>query len=103
MTFDKVFKNKTSKHSDAERSKNQSSDSSDREEQATTQLNFQTSESSNVQTSKAKSKNDEYIRTTLYLPRKAHQRLKMASISQQEDMSEIVTRLLEDWLEHSDI
>jgi len=103
MTFDKVFKNKTSKHSNTQTSKQSDAQMSEESTQASKEKDVQTSEHSNVQASKAKSKNDEYIRTTLYLPRKTHQRLKMASISEQQDMSEIVTRLLEEWLEHSDI
>ncbi len=97
MTFDKVFKNKTSKNSNTQTSKhsNTTQESNDKD--------VQTSEHTNTQTSKAKSKDDDYIRTTFYLPRKTHQRLKMASISEQKQMSEIVTRLIEDWLEHSDI
>lgn len=69
-------------------------------EQVHTQMsNISTAKHLKAQTSKAKSKNKDYIRTTFYLPRKTHQDLKIASINEQEDMSEIVTRLIEEWLE----
>jgi len=73
-----------------------------KETPVTLEPNVQTSERSKTQTSNAKSKNKEYTRTTFYLPKKTHQRLKIASINQQEEMSEIVTRLIENWLEDSD-
>lgn len=130
MSFDKLFDKRrrdvqTSKHSDNQTSKNpeaenldvQTSENSNAE--TSTHLNTQESKTkkkeppmnSNVETSKhpdsetsnAKSKNKGYTRTTFYLPKTTHQRLKIAAISQGEDMSDIVAELIEKWLEHSDV
>ena len=61
--------------------------------------NISTSKSLNVQTSKAKSTNPDYTRTTLYLPKKMHKRLKAIAVEEEREMSEIVEELLGDWLE----
>lgn len=129
MTFDKIFesrqKNNPSKHSDAQTSENEIAPSSkdsasskdtqtsehlnvqaskgDASQTEKTELNIQTSEHSTIKTSNAKSKNKGYTRTTFYIPKETHQRLKIASINQEEDMSEIVTRLIEEWLKQSDV
>ena len=125
MTFNKIFdkRNKdvqTSKQSDAQKLEQANSQTSKQldteaskeesptpnEEQQDNQTikhpNIETSKQSDGQTSKAKSKNQDYTRTTFYLPKKTHQRLKIAAINEGEEMSEIVTRLIEDWLEQSD-
>ena len=124
MTFNKMFdkRNKdvqTSKQSDAQKLEQANSQTSKQldtetskeesptpnEEQQDNQTikypNVKTSKQSDVQTSKAKSKNQDYTRTTFYLPKKTHQQLKIAAINEGEEMSEIVTRLIEDWLEQS--
>lgn len=133
MSFDKLFDQRkrnaqTSKQSDTQTSEPETAPSSEdsevksqvqtsehlnaqtsklppaqKEPPVTLEPNVQTSERSKTQTSNAKSKNKEYTRTTFYLPKKTHQRLKIASINQQEEMSEIVTRLIENWLEDSDV
>lgn len=128
MTFDNLFKKRqesnTSKHSDAQTSEYEtppsSKNSAPKEDVQTsehlnaqtskedvsqtekTESNIQTSEHSKIKTSNAKSKNKGYTRTTFYIPKDTHQRLKIASINQEEDMSEIVTRLIEEWLKQSD-
>ncbi|NBD33265.1 MAG: hypothetical protein GVY17_09935 [Cyanobacteria bacterium] len=112
MSFDKLFDQRkrnaqTSKQSDTQTSESETAPSSEDSEvksqvQTSEHLNVQTSSKLDTQTSNAKSKNKEYTRTTFYLPKKTHQRLKIASINQQEEMSEIVTRLIENWLEDSD-
>ncbi|WP_017658450.1 hypothetical protein [Baaleninema simplex] len=51
----------------------------------------------------AKSKDAEYQRTTLYLPKTLHRKLKTASIEDGRDMSDIVAKLIEDWLDRRGI
>ena len=59
----------------------------------------QTSKSLDVQTSKkAKSVNPDYTRTTLYLPKKMHKKLKAIALEQETEMSSIVEELIEGWL-----
>ena len=61
--------------------------------------NVQTSKHSNIETSKkAKSTNPDYIRTTIYLPKKMHKRLKAIAIEEEKEMSSIVEELIEVWL-----
>ena len=66
-----------------------------------------TSESSDTQTSNAtehldiqtsKSKDPNYQRTTIYLPKAMHRRLKSAAANEDKEMSAIVEELLEQWL-----
>lgn len=61
--------------------------------------NISTSKNSNVQTSKAKSTNPDYTRTTLYLPKKMHKRLKAIAVESEREMSQIVEELLDAYLE----
>jgi len=64
-------------------------------------------ESSDTQTSDAtehldiqtsKSKDPTYQRTTIYLPKAMHRRLKAAAANEDKEMSVIVEELLEQWL-----
>ena len=48
---------------------------------------------------KAKSKNDEYIKTGFYIPKELHRKLKVFSVQEDRDMSEIVTTILEDFFD----
>ena len=53
----------------------------------------------NIQTSKiAKSANPDYMRTTVYLPKKMHKKLKAIALEQETEMSSIVEELIEGWL-----
>ena len=80
-------------------------------------LNVQTSEHSESQTSEplkalmaervakksnsgkiAKSADPNYVRTTLYLPKILHRKLKIKSLEADQEMSEIVEELIADWL-----
>lgn len=61
--------------------------------------NISTSKNSNVQTSKAKSTNPDYTRTTLYLPKKMHKKLKAIAVESEREMSQIVEELLDAYLE----
>ena len=76
------------------------------------QSNIQTSEQSNTQTSKhlpaqtsdqpeqlAKSKNKAYVRSTMYLSKAIHKRLKLAAIDTDSDMSDIAEWAIEAWLD----
>jgi hypothetical protein len=57
----------------------------------------QTSKHSDAQTSKSKDPN--YQRTTLYLPKTLHRKLKAAAAEDEREMSEVMEELLKDWLE----
>ncbi|BAY68848.1 CopG family transcriptional regulator [Anabaena sp. FACHB-709] len=50
-------------------------------------------------TSQSKSTDPAYTRTTIYLPKQVHRQLKAAAASQERQMSDIVTELIEQWLE----
>ena len=56
-----------------------------------------TTELSDIQTSKSKDPN--YQRTTIYLPKAMHRRLKAAAATEDREMSAIVEELLEQWLD----
>ena len=47
---------------------------------------------------KTKSTDPDYVRTTFYLPKAVHRKLKSVAVSQERQMSDIVTELLEQWL-----
>lgn len=49
-------------------------------------------------TALSKSTNPEYIRTTIYLPKNLHRKLKAAAVAQERQMSDIMTELVEQWL-----
>ncbi|HEY9772152.1 MAG TPA: hypothetical protein V6C71_27210 [Coleofasciculaceae cyanobacterium] len=58
-----------------------------------------TSKHLNSQTSKkAKSANPDYTRTTVYLPKKTHKKLKAIALDEEREMSSIVEELIETWL-----
>jgi len=50
-----------------------------------------------IQTSKSKDPN--YQRTTLYLPKSLHRKFKFATIKDEREMSEIIEKLSAQWLE----
>ncbi len=47
---------------------------------------------------KSKSTDPDYIRTTVYLPKQLHRKMKAVALSQERQMSDIVTELVEQWL-----
>ncbi len=49
-------------------------------------------------TFKSKSTDPDYVRTTVYLPKKLHRSLKLAAAADDRQMSDIMTELLEKWL-----
>ena len=57
-----------------------------------------TSKHLNIQTSKSKSTNPDYIRTTFYLPKKIHKQLKAIALEEETEMSSIVEELIATWL-----
>ncbi len=61
--------------------------------------NVSTSKRSDVQMSKAKSANPDYVRTTIYLPKKMHKKLKAIAVEEEREMSAIMEELLGGWLE----
>ena len=71
--------------------------------QASKHLDVQTSEHSSAQTSGAKSKNENYMRTTVYLTKALHKRLKIEALEHDDlDMSDIAEQAIAQWLdEHS--
>ena len=48
---------------------------------------------------KAKGSDPDYVRTTVYLPKQLHRRLKAAALDEEREMSEIVEDLVSQWLE----
>lgn len=51
-----------------------------------------------ISTPKSKSTDPEFVRTTLYLPKKLHKQLKAKALFQDRQMSDIVAELIEGWL-----
>lgn len=51
----------------------------------------------------AKSKDPNYQRSTVYLPKAIHQRLKLAAIQDGKEISEVIEGLVKDWLDHRDV
>lgn len=49
-------------------------------------------------TFKSKSTDPDYVRTTVYLPKKLHRKLKLAAAADERQMSDIMTELVEKWL-----
>jgi hypothetical protein len=79
---------------------------SEQEDVADVQM-FNTLKHSDVQTSSitehpdvqaSKSKDPAYQRTTIYLPKSMHRRLKAAAANEEKEMSAIVEELIEQWL-----
>ena len=48
---------------------------------------------------KSKSTDPDYVRTTVYLPKKLHRKLKLAAAADERQMSDIMASLIEKWLE----
>ncbi len=57
----------------------------------------ETSESLDVQASK--SKNPDYQRTTVYLPKTIHRKLRAAAMEEGREMSDVIEDLVKQWLE----
>lgn len=49
-------------------------------------------------TLKSKSTDPDYVRTTVYLPKKLHRQLKLAAATEERQMSDIMAELVEKWL-----
>jgi hypothetical protein len=49
-------------------------------------------------TKKSKSTDPDYVRTTVYLPKRLHKQLKAAAADEEREMSEILEGLVEQWL-----
>lgn len=47
---------------------------------------------------KSKSTDPDYVRTTVYLPKRLHKQLKAAAADEEREMSEILEGLVEQWL-----
>ncbi|MEY2833137.1 MAG: hypothetical protein RLZZ574_2396 [Cyanobacteriota bacterium] len=61
--------------------------------------NVSASKHTDVQPSKkAKSANPDYTRTTVYIPKKMHKKLKAIALDEEREMSSIVEELIETWL-----
>jgi len=50
-------------------------------------------------TRKSKSTDPDYVRTTVYLPKQLHRKLKAAAADEDREMSSILEQLLTQWLE----
>ena len=48
---------------------------------------------------KSKSTDPDYVRTTVYLPKRFHKQLKAAAADEEREMSEILEGLVEQWLQ----
>lgn len=51
-------------------------------------------------TKKSKSTDPDYVRTTVYLPKRLHKQLKVAAADEEREMSEILEGLVEQWLKN---
>lgn len=87
----------TSKHSDVQKSDSNQS-TTPIEEQTNQDTTKTTSKHSDAQTSKAKSVNPDYVRTTVYLPKTMHKKLKAIAVEEEKEMSGIVEELIDTWL-----
>jgi ribosomal protein L1 len=47
---------------------------------------------------KTKSTDPNYVRTTVYLPKQLHRRMKSMALAQDRQMSDIMAELVENWL-----
>jgi ribosomal protein L1 len=47
---------------------------------------------------KSKSTDPNYIRTTIYLPKQLHKKMKATALSQDKQMSDVIAELIEQWL-----
>ncbi len=54
-------------------------------------------------TKKSKSRDPDYVRTTIYLPKRLHQKLKIAAVQGDKDMSEIIEGLVDTWVQQEDV
>ncbi len=54
-------------------------------------------------TKKSKSRDPDYVRTTIYLPKRLHQQLKVAAVQGDKDMSEIIEGLVDTWVQQEDV
>lgn len=70
---------------------------SKKDTQTSEHSDIQTSESLNIQTSKSKDPN--YQRTTVYLPKVLHKKLRAAAIAEDREMSDVIEELVAKWLE----
>ena len=85
---------KTSKHSDVQESKHSDIPTSDPLEALIAERVEKKPNSGKL----AKSADPNYVRTTLYLPKDLHRKLKIKSWEADQEMSEIVEELVSDWL-----
>ena len=67
--------------------------------------NLEDTPHSSLQKKQAKGRNPDYVRTTFYLSKPLHRRLKAAALIEEREMSDIVEELVSQWLlsKHSDI
>lgn len=47
---------------------------------------------------KTKSTDPDYVRTTVYLPKRLHKQLKVAAADEEREMSDVLEELVEQWL-----
>lgn len=66
---------------------------------ASEHLDAQTSKSSgHLDAQTSKSSNPDYQRTTLYIPKSLHKQFKAAAVTDEKDMSDIMTELIQAWI-----
>ena len=88
----------TSKNSGTRKTNDKRSGSQSPKE-ANKETTHTTYKSLDAQTSKAKSVNPDYTRTTIYLPKKMHKKFKAIAVEEEREMSQIVEELIGAWLE----
>jgi molybdopterin-guanine dinucleotide biosynthesis protein A len=70
---------------------------------------FSTQTSENLSAPTPKSKDPDYQRTTVYLPKSLHRKLRAAAISDDRQMSDVIEEIVAQWLtqkeedKHSDV
>lgn len=50
----------------------------------------------------SKTKDPSYQRTTVYLPKALHKKLKAAAVDEEKEMSDIIESLVDEWLKNRD-
>lgn len=86
--FGKLFSARSPQHSDVQMSEHSDAQESPRPDP----------QGSTTERKGSKSKDPTYQRTTIYLPKSLHRRLKAAAIAEEREISAVVESLVSDWL-----
>ena len=100
-------KGQTSRRSDVQKSRSKKNSNSNSGVETSKKSNISSSNQPDISASKhtdaqtskkAKSANPDYTRTTVYLPKKMHKKLKAIALDEEREMSSIVEELIETWM-----